>query len=139
MADLQTILASVGYWTGEDSCGEELGVGSCWPISKELVVTNYHVAAIGPKARVEFDGAGSVPVVGVVAFDKPRDIAIAKIRLGKHEPTPLQAVDDLPQVGTDVYVLGSPLGLKQTVTRGIVSAIRCAADLEDFEIGRAHV
>jgi uncharacterized tellurite resistance protein B-like protein len=97
-------------------------------------VTNFHVASLGSKATVEFEYLGVMPVIGLVAVDKPRDLVIAKVRTGKLKLPTFDVSEEFPRVGTDVYVLGSPCGLKQSVSRGIVSAIRSATDLAEFGV-----
>jgi len=89
---------------------------------------------MGPRAMVEFEGMPAMPVLGLVAVDKPRDLAIAKIRVGDHRLPTVEIAQHVPTVGSDVFVVGSPLGLRQSVSRGIVSAIRAASDLESFGI-----
>jgi uncharacterized tellurite resistance protein B-like protein len=134
MVDIADLLVKTGHWISEDEDGEVLGTGSCWPLTGDLVVTNFHVASLGPKARVEFEYLGVMPVIGLVAVDKPRDLVIAKVRTGKFKLPVFNVRDEFPRVGTDVYVLGSPCGLKQSVSRGIVSAIRPATDLAEFGV-----
>ncbi|MGE5530917.1 MAG: S1C family serine protease [Bacteroidota bacterium] len=122
----------VGHWHGEDETGEELGSGSCWPIADDLVVTNYHVMTIGVKATVTINNYGRFPVLGIVAMDKPRDLAIAKLRMGNKHLSPLHLSDKLPRQGTDIYVFGNPQGLQNTVTRGIIGAVRKTEELSHF-------
>jgi S1-C subfamily serine protease len=40
----------------------------------------------------------------------------------------------LPEVGSDVYVIGHPVGLGWTITRGIVSAVRKAGEIAPIEM-----
>jgi uncharacterized tellurite resistance protein B-like protein len=134
MVDVADLLTKTGHWTSEDEDGEVLGTGSCWPLTGDLVVTNFHVASLGPKATVEFEYLGVMSVIGLVAVDKPRDLVIAKVRTGKLKLPVFNVREEFPRVGTDVYVLGSPCGLKQSVSRGIVSAIRPATDLAEFGV-----
>jgi S1-C subfamily serine protease len=134
MVDISDLLTKTGHWTSEDGKGEILGTGSCWPLKGDLVVTNFHVASLGSKATVEFEYLGVMPVIGLVAVDKPRDLVIAKVRTGKLKLPTFDVSEEFPRVGTDVYVLGSPCGLKQSVSRGIVSAIRSATDLAEFGV-----
>jgi hypothetical protein len=134
MTGLPAVLEGAGLWTSETEDGEPLGTGSCWAIREDLVVTNLHVASMGSRATVEFEAVGTMPVLGLVAVDKPRDIAIAKLRTGGRTLRSLKVEEQIPSVGTDVFVVGSPLGLRQSVSRGIVSAIRPAADLATFGV-----
>ncbi len=103
------------------------GRGSAWVAGAEdgrsLLVTNFHV--IGPDA-----GPGTaVSVVReelrvegeVIRVDEGRDLAVVAVS----EPlVALPIAGELPQVGDPVFVVGSPLGLEQSVVGGIVSALR---------------
>lgn len=71
---------------------------------------------MGARATVEFEYLGVLPVLGLVAVDKPRDLVIAKVRTGNLRLPRLNVLDGLPSIGTDIYVLGSPCGLKQSVS-----------------------
>lgn len=134
MTALNALVEATGQWNAENEEGELIGTGSCWPIGEDLVVTNLHVASMGSRAMVEFSKIGQMPIIGLVAVDKPRDIVIAKVRTKKIKLPALVIKDVLPKQGTDVYVIGSPYGLNQTVTRGIVSAIRELKELQKFGI-----
>lgn len=122
----------VGHWRGEDETGEEVGTGSCWPVGEDLVVTNYHVVTMGPKATVTINRYGRFPVLGVVAMDKPRDLALAKLRMGSKALCALSYTEACPAQGADVYVFGNPKGLQNTVTRGIIGAVRRSEELAQF-------
>jgi S1-C subfamily serine protease len=69
-------------------------------------------------------GDGTVgSVEGVDAYDRDRDVAV--IRLAPPPKTVLEIGDsDKVQVGERVVAIGSPLGLQNTMSVGIVSAIR---------------
>lgn len=86
------------------------------------IVTNAHVVKGAKSLQVElFDGEKlSSTLVGIDTFD---DLAVVKIT-----PPPNMAVATLGDssrlhVGQTVLAIGSPLGITQTVTGGIVSAL----------------
>ncbi len=86
-----------------------------------FIVTNNHVIEDADEIRVilkdekEYDAK-------VVGRDPNTDLALIKIQDGKDFPvTPLGDSDEL-KVGQWVVAIGSPFGLEQTVTAGIVSA-----------------
>jgi serine protease DegQ len=58
----------------------------------------------------------------VVGRDPDTDLALLSIRL-RHLPVMALGRSDQLQVGDEVLAIGNPLGLQQTVTHGIVSAI----------------
>ena len=88
-----------------------------------VVVTNYHVIANGNIAIVKFSDGTALPVDGVLAADKVRDLAIIKIH-GKNFRALTLGNSDRVQIGEEVVAIGNPLGLEQTVSNGILSGIR---------------
>jgi S1-C subfamily serine protease len=87
------------------------------------ILTNYHVIATGNVGVVKFADGTILPVDGVLATDKFRDLAIIKIH-GKTFPTLTLGNSDQIQVGEEVVAIGNPLGLELTVSNGILSGIR---------------
>jgi S1-C subfamily serine protease len=87
------------------------------------ILTNYHVIATGNVGAVKFADGTILPVDGVLATDKFRDLAIIKIH-GKTFPTLTLGNSDQIQVGEEIVAIGNPLGLELTVSNGILSGIR---------------
>lgn len=87
------------------------------------IMTNYHVIATGNVGVVKFSDGTILPVDGVLATDKFRDLAILKIH-GKTFPTLTLGNSDQIQVGEEIVAIGNPLGLELTVSNGILSGIR---------------
>jgi serine peptidase DegS len=85
------------------------------------IVTNHHVIAGSNKIRVQL-ADGRVADAIIVGSDPDTDLAVMKINLPK---MPVMALgrSDRVQVGDVVLAIGTPLGLSQTVTHGIVSAV----------------
>jgi len=88
-----------------------------------LTVTNYHVIETGNLAIVKFPNGTILPVDGVLAANKVRDLAIIKIH-GKTFRTLTLGNSDRVQVGEGVVAIGNPLSLESTVSNGIVSGVR---------------
>ncbi len=106
-----------------DSNGKESGLGSGFIVSPDgQVVTNYHVIKSAHTARVQLANGASFGVDGVLAEDQNRDLAILKVS-GRNLPY-LGLADTDVLIGTHVVAIGSPLGLQNTVSDGIVSALR---------------
>ncbi len=84
------------------------------------IVTNQHVIANSDQISVQL-ADGRVAGVTVVGSDPDTDLAVLKIDLPRLPVMTLGRSDRL-QVGDVVLAIGSPLGLSQTVTHGIVSA-----------------
>ena len=85
------------------------------------IVTNNHVIANATTIRVQL-ADGRSTVAQVVGRDPDTDLALLSIKLARLPVMTLGRSDQL-QVGDEVLAIGNPLGLQQTVTHGIVSAI----------------
>ena len=88
--------------------------------SQGHIVTNNHVIEGADEIKVQLaDGRNAVATV--VGRDPATDLAVIAIHLPRLPVMQLGRSDSL-QVGDVVLAIGSPLGLSQTVTHGIVSA-----------------
>lgn len=98
------------------------------------IITNHHVIAGSDRIRVQLSD-GREADVAVVGSDPGTDLAVLQVRLPRL-PVMRLGRSDRVQVGDVVLAIGTPLGLSQTVTHGIVSAVGRAqlgvADYENF-------
>jgi serine protease Do len=102
--------------------GGGMGIGSGFIISADgLVVTNNHVADAAGHFEVALDD-GRVFEASVVGTDPQIDLAVLRLKDAKDLPTVVLGSSDALRVGDWVIAVGSPMGLSQTVTRGILSA-----------------
>lgn len=92
-----------------------------------VIVTNYHIIENGNVAIVKFPDDSTLPVDGVLAADKVRDLAIIKIH-GKTFRTLLLGDSEDVQVGEEVVAIGNPLSLESTVSNGIISGLRTSKE-----------
>src|SRR5512139_393654 len=101
---------------------EQKGVGSGVVISREgYILTNNHVVDEADQIKVKL-ADGKEYDARVVGRDSKTDLALIKIEGGSNlQPLKLGNSDEL-KVGRWVVAVGSPFGLEQTVTAGIVSA-----------------
>jgi serine protease Do len=97
-------------------------LGSGFIIDKEgFIVTNNHVIDEADEIKVRLANEKEYDAK-VIGRDPKTDLALIKIEDAKElQPLPLGDSDKL-EVGTWVVAIGSPFGLEQTVTAGIVSA-----------------
>ena len=107
-----------------DAGSEGAATGSGFVIdSKGHVLTNNHVVQPGVGGDIEVVlSNGDTEKATIVGRDKSYDLAVLKIQ--RTDLTPLQlGPSDKVVVGDQVIAVGAPLGLDQTVTTGIVSAL----------------
>ncbi len=101
---------------------KERSLGSGFVIDRKgYIVTNNHVIAEAEEIKVKLSNGDEFDAE-VVGRDPKTDLALIRIKDAKDlTPLPLGDSENL-KVGTWVVAIGSPFGLEQTVTQGIVSA-----------------
>lgn len=111
-----------------DASGKEVKQGSGFIVSPDgRILTNLHVVKGGRSGLVKLSNGSFFDVDGVLATSEQDDLALIKVG-GRNLPfLPLGDSDKL-SVGEKVVAVGSPLGLQNTVSDGIVSAIREQAE-----------
>jgi len=99
-------------------------IGSGFIISEDgLVLTNSHVVFGSRALNVTLDNGDTAPAQ-LLGADPILDIAVLRTpKLSKGYPIAKLANSDALKVGEEVVAIGNPLGLEQTITRGIVSGI----------------
>ncbi len=107
-----------------DDEGNITSQGSGFFIEGGLVATNHHVVDVkDAKYIVETYGGKVIPVVGILGEDRANDLAILLVGSNREQPILLRPHEKL-RIGSNVYVLGSPLGLQNTISDGLLSGIR---------------
>ncbi len=96
-------------------------LGSGVIVSKEgHIITNHHVIAGMTEIRAQLPDGRNV-AARLIGSDPATDIAVLKIEEKNIEALPLGDSDEL-RVGQQIFAIGNPYGLDETVTRGVVSA-----------------
>jgi serine protease Do len=93
--------------------------------SKGYIVTNRHVVEKADRIRVKLqDDNPAFPGhdAKLVGMDQETDLAVIKIEVDHPLPAAKLGNSDGMQVGDWVLAIGTPFGLEETVTAGIVSA-----------------
>lgn len=114
-----------------DADNKPLAQGSGFHVGKGLILTNYHVLSYGSSFKVVAYDGQTYTAKGITWTDKNEDWALLSVPelpsgfgvLALEEPhTALQ--------GDNVFAIGSPMGLQNTVSSGIISSVRGSALLQ---------
>jgi S1-C subfamily serine protease/cytochrome c-type biogenesis protein CcmH/NrfG len=102
-------------------------VGTGFFVSADgLLVTNHHVIESGTFATVETSDGTTLFVEGVAAVDAKQDLAVLKVKASNLKCLALGA-DERPPIGTRVFAVGHPVGVKNSVlSEGLVSSVGVA-------------
>ncbi len=93
--------------------------------SKGYIVTNRHVVEKADRIRVKLQDENPASPghdAKLIGMDQETDLAVIKIDLDHPLPAAKLGNSDGMEVGDWVLAIGSPFGLQETVTAGIVSA-----------------
>jgi hypothetical protein len=106
------------------SIRSETGLGTGFVIKKEgWIATNLHVIAGARELVVATGDKREFAVLEVLAADELRDLAIVRVD-AKDLHALILGDSDLVRAGDSVVAIGHPLGLEDTVSNGLVSAVR---------------
>jgi serine protease Do len=107
------------FFTGDQV---QAGIGSGVIISPDgYIVTNNHVIEGADAVMVKLQD-GSTHQATIVGADRPSDLALLKINENNLPYAELGDSDDLVQ-GEWVFAIGAPLGIENTLSVGVVSAL----------------
>jgi len=110
-----------------DLDGNIAGLGSGFFISSSgIMVTNYHVLDGAYRADIKTLDGREYPIVAVLAKNQQVDLVKARVNIPRDQVTLLPLAEQEPVLADRIVVIGSPLGLDQTVSEGIISAVRDA-------------
>ena len=124
-AVVEITVTSAGQATPLDgSQGTQQAQGSGFVYDTEgHVITNQHVVDGAESVSVRFAN-GKTYSAKVVGSDPSTDIAVIDVEAPASDLKPIELADSSAvEVGDGVIAIGSPFGLEQTVTTGIVSAL----------------
>ena len=85
-----------------------------------IAVTNFHVLNGGAQAAIVMNDGKKYDVVGIYDYSKGKDLALIKVK-GDHFPYLTVGDSSAIATGADAWAIGSPLGFKNTISRGIIS------------------
>ncbi|RMF79996.1 MAG: PDZ domain-containing protein [Chloroflexi bacterium] len=102
----------------------QAGTGTGWVFDTQgHIVTNFHVIEGANNVFITLPDGTPIPSE-VIGIDPSNDLAVLEIPTGFDtlQPVPLGNLDDV-RVGQFVVAIGSPFGLEQTLTVGVVSSL----------------
>jgi S1-C subfamily serine protease len=98
-------------------------VGSGVIIEKDgQILTNAHVVDGAASLTVTLDSGNKTPA-RILGLDPVLDIALLRVDTATSLPAARLGDSSLVKVGDEVVAIGNPIGLDQTMTRGIVSGL----------------
>ena len=100
------------------------GLGSGFVVRGDgRIITNLHVVAGAREATVVLSDGRKLGGVEILDVSDAYDLALLKVKADKLPALPLGDSSRV-QVGQHVVAIGNPLGLSNTVSDGLVSALR---------------
>ena len=102
--------------------------------ARGYILTNNHVVEDATEINVTFSDGREAPAT-VVGTDPKTDLAVIKVKNGTHDlPSIPWGNYDTLRVGDVVLAIGSPFGLKSSVSFGIISALgRGSVGITEYE------
>ncbi len=108
-----------------DEDGELVSQGSGFFVCQEgHIITNRHVLGSAKHAEIITMEDEAFPITHIVSEDIESDLIRASVDIPIELVNPLVISNTYPDVGEQIIVIGSPLGLDKTVSTGIISAVR---------------
>ncbi|WP_319502396.1 trypsin-like peptidase domain-containing protein [uncultured Draconibacterium sp.] len=112
-----TGLGNPNGYTDDHGMGSGVLVGE----KKIYILTAAHVVADASKIQVVFaDGTSSEATIRRI--DQTADVALLQLtEVAAHIPPAKIGDSDAMRIGDDIFIIGNPLGLEHSVSRGIIS------------------
>ncbi len=102
----------------------KIGSGSGFFVGRNgELITSYHVLENAHKASVITSMNREFSIVAVLAENQDLDIVKVRVSIPKNIIYTLSLAKKYPVTAEDVFVIGSPLGLSQSITNGIISHV----------------
>lgn len=103
---------------------ESISQGSAFIIDKSgIAISNYHVFKEASSAIAINDEGDEFMITEIIEYDEDKDYII--FRIGNTDNIKyLKVSNSIPMIGDEVFTIGNPKGLTQTLSTGIVSGYR---------------
>ena len=139
--ELARLASSVVMITVHDPKGEVLGTGSGIMVGKEgYILTNHHVASGGRYYSVRIEDDETIYKTDeVIKYNSVLDLSVIRIDR-RLSPIPIYQGGKALVRGQKVVAIGSPLGLFNSVSDGIISGFRVVdnVDMIQFTAPTSH-
>jgi serine protease Do len=130
---IKRVLPAVVTVVGFNAAGKPIRIGSGVFIDPQgHLITNLHVIKGVARVDVKLPKGQVYPLTEMVAVDPRADLVKLLVNLPGGPPYYLPVSGTRPVVGEHVLALGSPLGLEQSVSEGLVAAIRTVRNRGEF-------
>jgi S1-C subfamily serine protease/Tfp pilus assembly protein PilF len=117
-----------------DAGFRQIGLGSAFFVSSDgLLVTNYHVIEKAKFASIRMGNKTTLFVEGIAAVNAKADLALLKVNVKDQAFLTLNSGQP-PKVGVKVYAIGSPKGLENTFSDGMISGHRVLNGVKMIQI-----
>jgi len=103
------------------------GSGFC-AYKSNYIITNYHVIAGGLKFKIEDNNQKEHEVTNIVLYDVNADLAILEVD-ANFKPLKLN-ISNKVNVGDKVKSIGSPMGLLNSISEGVISKIESSTTFQ---------
>lgn len=121
-----------------DDNGDELASGSGFNIDGSgIVVTNYHVVEGASSIKCTFENTQTYDIDYILNYNEVKDIAILKLKDASNLPVVTLGDSSKVEQADDIYTIGNPLELQNTISDGIVSGIRTKMGIKYIQITAA--
>jgi tetratricopeptide (TPR) repeat protein len=110
-----------------DKTGKPLKLGTGFFVSRDgKLVTNAHVVEGADSASAKLENGATYSILGVLKAALDKDLVLLQTEAKDVPSLTVSREPSLPDVGSRIAVIGSPLGLEGTVSDGIISGHRVA-------------
>ena len=107
-----------------DQNKKPLGQGTGFFININTLITNYHVLRGAHQAEIITHDGMKYPITRVIAENKKMDLIKLLVDIPRESVSHVNLGKSLPSIAENIVVIGSPFGLEQTVSEGIISSVR---------------
>jgi S1-C subfamily serine protease/Tfp pilus assembly protein PilF len=122
-----TTRPAVALVTVLDKSGKPLKLGTGFFVSPDgKLVTNAHVIEGADSASAKLENGATYSIRGVLKAALDKDLVLLQADAKDVPSLTVSRAPSLPEVGSRIAVIGSPLGLEGTVSEGIISGHRDA-------------